>query len=356
MTGRLFVTGMIRSGTSLVQVLLHNHPDAFVVYQPFHQLHVDVKQRFLEEQGTPRDLPLGDGTTEPPGEQESFRRWLAGRVFTEDEVAVLVREAVRGKGGSIPDLSGRLAAPSGTFQEVHAALLGQVATHFGATGARVLGTKEVLCEEYVPAFLDADVPSVVVVRDPRAVIASANHGSYRAQVGDRYPLLMLLRLWRKSAAYALHAGGLPQGAWVRYEDVAVDPEAAMGAVVARLGLAPYPEGALSSGQLFDHAGEPWQGNSSFGAKAGVDATSTTAWRELLDPDTARFVEACTWPELRALGFDTEMGPEQARAVIGSYVEDETGVRTSYLERYRLDDSRREQEMTRTGPHGEPVTP
>jgi hypothetical protein len=348
MSDRIFVTGMIRSGTSLVQVLLHNHPDAFVVYQPFHQLHVDVKQRFLEEQGTARDLPLGDGMTEPPGEQDQFRRWLSERSFTEAEAAELVGAAPLGKGGSVPELAGRLAPVAGTFHELHAALLQQVATHFGASDGRLLGSKEVLCEEYVPAVLDAGARSVVVLRDPRAVIASANNGSYRDLVGDRYPVLMLVRLWRKSARYALEAAGRPGGCWVRYEDVATDPAAAMDAVAARLGLSSYEAGALD-GPLHDHTGQPWQGNSSFGSKPGVDATSTTAWRDLLDPATARFVEACTHPELRELGFETDIEADEAREVIERYVEDEAGVRTSYLERYRLDDAARQQELTRTTP-------
>ena len=40
---RVFITGMIRSGTTLAQTLLTNHPDAFGVYQPFHQLYIDVE-------------------------------------------------------------------------------------------------------------------------------------------------------------------------------------------------------------------------------------------------------------------------------------------------------------------------
>lgn len=345
MSRHLFVTGMIRSGTSLVQVLLTNHPQAFVAYQPFHQLHVDVKRLFLEECGRPRALPLGDGMGEDPAEAAAFLDWLQARRFTADEARRLAYDAVTGKGGSAVDLAGTFDAPAGTFFELRAALLQQLAAHFGHGDRPMVGSKEVLCEEYLPALLDAQVRAVAVVRDPRAVVASANHGRYLDLVGDRYPLLMLVRLWRKSVAHALRARSHPLGQLVRYEDVATDPASSLDGIARGLGLDPFPEGLMDR-PLLDHTGQPWTGNSSFGDKPGVDVASTMAWRSLLDPGAARFVEACTHPELRALGYATDLAEDEARAVIGEYIEDEAGVRAGYLELYGLTPERREQELQR----------
>ena len=350
MSEQVFVTGMIRSGTTLTQVLLTNHPEAFVVYQPFHQLYVDVKRRFLDERGTPRALPLGDGMGEDPTEAQAFREWLAARMFSDDEARDLTASAVTGKGGSLGDLGLPLQPRPGTFFELRSSLLAQVAAHFGAGQARVIGSKEVLCEEYLPALLDAGSHAVAVVRDPRGVVASANLGSYRDLVGDRYPLLMLVRLWRKSARHALACADHERGLLVRYEDLAGQPAAVTAGLASALGLAPYPDEVLG-GPLLDHAGVPWHGNSSFGDRTRVDASGATRWHELLDPAVALFVEACTRRELEALGYATDLTETEARAILADYVEDETDVRASYLELYRLTPERREQEMARTHMEG-----
>lgn len=346
MSRDLFVTGMIRSGTSLVQVLLTNHPDMFVVYQPFHQLYVETKARFLAETGQPRLLPMGDGLDEPPGEAAAFLDWLAERRFSPAEADDLARQSVLGKGGSVPELSELLTGTPGTFHDLRAGLLAALAEHLGSPEAAVVGSKEVLCEEYVPALASRGSRVLVVVRDPRAVVSSANQGSYLAQVGDRYPVLMLVRLWRKSVRAALAARASGAGDYVRYEDVAGDPRGQLGRVAEALDLAPFPAD-LTERPLLDHCGRTWSGNSSFGAKAGVDTSSTTAWKDLLEPPVAELVEACTLPELRAVGYPTTMTTTDARRVIENFVEDEAGVRPSYLEMYRLTDERRAQEVERS---------
>ncbi|MGH3351049.1 MAG: sulfotransferase [Nocardioides sp.] len=346
MTDDVFVTGMIRSGTSLVQALLTNHPDMTVIYQPFHQLYVSTKSRFLRESGIERLLPMGDEHDADPAEAEAFRSWLRTRRFDQQEADEIAVEAVQGKGGSVPDLAGLLEAPTGTFHEIRRSLLDQLMARFGGAGTAATGSKEVLCEEYVPILAAEGSRVLVVVRDPRAVVSSADKGSYLAMVGDRYPVLMLIRLWRKSARAALAARESPQGTYLRYEDVATDPAAFLDPVATSLGLDPFP-GGLSERPLLDHRGEVWSGNSSFGEKSGVDTSSTMAWRDLLDPQVADFIEACCLPELQSLGYPTNMTGDRARRAIEGFTEDETGVRPSYLALYRLDDERRAQESARS---------
>ena len=198
MSTQILVTGMLRCGTSLTQMLLTNHPDMWVVYQPFHQLYVDVKQMFLDASGLDVSPPLDDGAPTPPGRREAFHAWLAERVFSPEETRRLARRAVTGKGGSMAHLEGRLTATAGRFATIRQSLHTSMASELGAGPATVVGSKEILCEEYVSALVASGVRCIIVLRDPRAVIASANHGRYRDSVGDRYPLLMLVRLWRKA--------------------------------------------------------------------------------------------------------------------------------------------------------------
>ncbi|MGQ4660279.1 sulfotransferase [Lysobacter sp. F6437] len=339
---RLFVSGMLRSGTSLIQTLLTNHPDALVAYQPFHQLHVDVKRLFLAERGAMRPLPLDDGLPARKIEREQFTAWLAARRFDATRAAALVASATSAKGSGMPNWHPSISPSSGSFFDIREALHRAMASHLGPVSPTVLGSKEILCEEYLPAMLDAGIHCIAVIRDPCAVIASANHGRYRDQVGDRYPLMMLLRLWRKSAAYWLRYRNHPRTFALRYEDLVTDPASVLDSITRWLGIPPAPAGLLD-GPLKDHNGQPWAGNSSFGDKTGVDMASRERWRSQLTPAEQGFIRACTAPECALLGYPA------ANADIDSvltFIEDLEGVRQSHLPMHTIDDKTRRFEASR----------
>jgi hypothetical protein len=340
---QVFVTGMLRSGTSLLQTLLTNHPDLFVAYQPFHQLYVDAKQMFLDEQGWQRLLPLGDGMDAASDEPDRFAEWLASRSFDSDEVTNLAARATTGKGGSATDLpSGPLPGGS-TFLELREAMHARLAAQFGKEDAAHIGSKEVLCEEYLPALAAAGVRCLLIVRDPRAVVASANHGRYRELVGDRYPLLMLVRLWRKSAQAWLAMAGYSGVTVLRYEDLVSRTDSVLDAIAGSLCIPAFPCDLMHS-PLRDHRSQPWKGNSSFGDKATVDAVSDSTWKTMLSDAEVHFIEACTWPEMAALGYAPGSAPQ--RSAIAEFAEDTTGVRPGYLRHYALDVGNRDIELGR----------
>src|SRR5690554_287042 len=126
----VFVTGMLRSGTSLLQSLLTNHPRMFVAYQPFHQLYVDGKKMFLDEQGWKRALPLGDGMDAASDEPARFQEWLHSRVFAEDEIERLVSCATSGKGGGATDFKAPPLPKQATFFALRELLHDSLAASF----------------------------------------------------------------------------------------------------------------------------------------------------------------------------------------------------------------------------------
>ncbi|MGH8084264.1 MAG: sulfotransferase [Lysobacter sp.] len=342
MSTPLFVCGMLRSGTSLIQTLLTNHPNMLVAYQPFHQLYVDVKQRFFDEHGIDAPLPLDDGAPGNRAQRELFLSWLASRRFDAAEAGELASRATAGKGGGLSD-RGSLSAPAGTFIEIRQSLHGAMAQGLGRGQVGVVGSKEILCEEYVPALLAAGVRCVLILRDPRAVIASANNGRYRDMVGDRYPLMMLIRLWRKTAAYWLHYRHHPLVRAIRYEDLIADPDSTLQDLADWLGLEPFPPD-LIAGSLKDHAGRPWRGNSSFGDKTTIDASTHDKWRELLAADELRFIGACLRQELEATGYPLPAGLGEQDIL--AFEENIRGVRPAHLARHAIDNTTRRDAIER----------
>lgn len=343
MSGSVFVSGMLRSGTSLAQTLLTNHPDVLIAYQPFHQLYVEVKQLFLDEHGIEAPVPLDDGA---PGNQERrdrFLSWLASRRFSVDETRRLVDVATRGKGGGLADMPPPRVEAGLAFAELHRAMHTGMARWLGREDARIVGSKEILCEEYVPALLASGTRCVLIVRDPRAVIASANNGRYRDMVGDRYPLMMLIRLWRKTAAYWLRYRHHPAVRSIRYEDLIASPEAVLDDLAGWLGVEPFPPD-IARRPLQDHAGNPWHGNSSFGDKPAVDPNSRETWRSLIAEDELRFISACTRHELEAIGYPVP--PDLTGRDVTGFSETSAGVRPSYLAWHALDEDVRAREAAR----------
>ena len=168
----LFLSGMLRSGTSLIQTLLTNHPELFVAYQPYHQFYLDCRREFLKIHGLQKFLPLSDGLDGDAKERGQFKDWLLHHEFDQIQKDNLVARAMLGKGGGGSELHGELTVQVGTFIDIHAQIHAELAARY-KSGVTYAGAKEVLCEEFIPAFVAASMRCILIIRDPRAVIASA---------------------------------------------------------------------------------------------------------------------------------------------------------------------------------------
>lgn len=330
-SGGLFVTGMLRSGTTLLDKLLHRHPSLWVASQPFFNFYAGVKSEFLKP--AVRQLPFTPGFMEPA--QGDFQAWLEHTVFDGRVLAALEAACTDGKGQGAPSLRGRIRnLVRGDCIGVWSQLHSFVAAAYGAParGGQV-GSKEVLCEEFLPYLAARGVRCLLTVRDPRAVIASLNRGYYRESVGDTYPILLNIRNWRKSVAYLFWAQRQPRVLGLRYEDLVLDGERILERIARFLEVPPFDPAWYRDG-LMDQEGKPWQGNSSFDLKRSLDAGSLEQWRKELDADTVRFIEFCTYPELKALGYSVGSDAWDP-GVLARYRENTAQLRQDYLADYAI---------------------
>lgn len=342
MQGFAFATGMPRSGTSMLQMLLDSHPDLFFHYQPFYQFYSDVKKLYLAEQGFDFQLPLGDDHPERTLERQGFAPWLEGRRFSPQEEARLTAQATQCRGGGAPELADHLISDQGgdflsLMQRLHRGL----ARCKGRDKARIIGSKEVLCEDYLPHLLDRGVRCLLLVRDPRSVVASQNYGRYMEWVGDRLPLLLIVRRWRQSVANWNLCAAHPLGLALRYEDLVSTPEETLTRLADWLGVSPFPQGHAAK-PLVKQAPGP---SSSFGERTtGVAGRDREAWQDILSPQAVRFIEAATRTEMTKLGYAPSSPP--SRNALSDFVEDLDRVRPSLLALYHYDAERRQMELDR----------
>jgi hypothetical protein len=303
----LFLTGMQRSGTTLLGKLLGRHPDASILSQPFPLLFVEAKRDFLRGLGR-SDIryPLGHLFLEDGYRQEDFDQYLAElridgarlqRIF--EEMQGFSGQYTRVDPSAIPRLP-----PSG-FAELLTSLYRAL-----SPDVPVAGGKETICEEFLPYLLDHGCRCALILRDPRDVVASLNHGRGPEYGGRLKPTLFNVRNWRKSVAYALHLEGAPGFLWLRYEDLVANPAAALRRIGQAFGLADLEAGEIGG----------WTGNSSHGERVGVSAASVGAYRKVLDPGVARFIEAACLPEMRLLGYPVSLDVEEAPGVLREFKE------------------------------------
>lgn len=329
---RVFITGAQRSGTTLLAKLLDAQPAVSMLSQPFPLLFIEVKRRFLESAGDGGILyPLEHLFCGPRPGMDAFTAFLASWRPDREELRAWF-DRMRSYSGqyarfdeaTVEDAI-RQAGDTTSFAEAYAML----AKALSPREAAWFGSKETSCEEFVPALLAHGVRVLLVVRDPRDVLASLNHGRGREFAGGIKPTLFNVRSWRKSVATALAMEGAEGFAWCRYEDLVSSPAETASRITARLGPR-FPQIDVQV-TLTDADGMPWRGNSSHRMHATISAESVGTHRDLLPPETARFVEAATFPELRVLGYATTMSEREAEDALGSYREPYADVRAGLEE-------------------------
>jgi len=290
-----------------------------ILSQPFPYLLLEAKREMFRQRGLdPAVFPLGDLFRESRYSREELRRSLATFSPASDRLGELFREMQAFSGQytrfTSEQISRALAAPRPPGL---AALLRTFWRLFASKeGASRFGAKEVTAEEFMPSLLDAGIHVVLVVRDPRDVVASLNTGDGLRYGGRRKPTLANVRLWRKSVAFALRYAEHTAVTVVRYEDVAKEPMAPLRPVFTALVLDP----AEASTTPREPSGAEWRGNSSYGDVAGVTSRSVGAFRARLPRDVVAFIEATCHPEMRALGYAADLEPGEAARAINAFVD------------------------------------
>ena len=309
----VFLNGFLRSGTTLLEKLLHNHPDICIGAQPFPYLYYHVKEQFFHARGIEqRRYPLGTLFLEDDYSQDEFHTFLKNYNVSVDEVANVLLQMEGYSGQLTQDL---ISSPgeitSGSFFEIYKCLTARVAALVKKNSVGFHGAKEVFCEEFIPYFLDNGVKVINIIREPRDMLASVNFGKGGEYTGN-LPTLYLLLKWRKSVAFSLRFEDHPGFTSVFYEDLVKNTWEVLDRLTAFLDLEPMSRQTFSEG-IRDQYGELWQGNSSFNSYQFVSDQSIGKYKKVLSEDIIRFLENICYPEMKALHYDRQFckdGPQE----------------------------------------------
>lgn len=279
----LFIGACPRSGTTLLRSLLNNHPDLAVPAETDFVIGAWVNRgRWGDLRREAQRRRLAEWILDTPG--RGGKRIRAGK-FSRDEALARVLAAP-------PTLGSALAALFAMFAD--------------AKGKPRWGDKRPAYAVYLDAVfaLFPDAQFVNLVRDPRAATASQMRAPWYDD-GRTLALEPALANWEYAVqrvdafAERLRPDQLLD---LRYEDLVVDPDAALtgicefadlrtGDAVERM-LARPRGGRLTEG-WHDRVAEP------------INAASVDAWRERLAPHEVAFVEHAAAPHLARFGYAPE---------------------------------------------------
>lgn len=309
-TDRVFVTGMFRSGTTLLAHMLAAHPEVAFASDPFAPLFKEFRNAVADglfgADRVDHDAPLDDYYFYPD-KQRLFEAVQAASLTlsAESRDAPTLGARLAGQARAYaPKVAPHLDRLAGrTFADLIESGLAIVRAAYGDGKTALVGFKEVWTGEFSGHLLAAFPGSRVVcmVRDPRAVCASKNVKA------EKYPWLFLGRQWRKLAALAwLARRAVPERVMVlRYEDLVAAPEATARSICAFLGIGFAPE-ILDATRFRDDAGARWEQNSSYFERLqAFNPRSVAKWQEVLREDEVRCVESLCWPEMTLFGYPCE---------------------------------------------------
>ncbi|WP_028981471.1 sulfotransferase family protein [Sporocytophaga myxococcoides] len=281
----IFVTGLYRSGTTLLEKLLFQHPSVSIAFQPYPSFYHLVKKRFNEIQNISSVYPINTRLDNEYFEMKDFIEFLNRYKFTEaDKVHSGLESLLHSNNGFI-DLFKQLQLEAGK--------------EYITNEISFAGSKEILCEDFVGALLENGVRVIHIVRDPRDVLCSAALG--KEYTGRIRPLLYTLRMWRKSVAFRIQYSEHPLFYSVRYEDLVKSPMSVMKELA---GFMNVQEIELKS-KLMDQQGNIWKSNSSFGKSELISSSSIGKYKEILDDNAIAYVNTLCAPELKYLNYECE---------------------------------------------------
>ena len=307
MPRQILVTGCYRSGTTLLEKLLHAHPQTCIGAQAFPPLFHHSMDLLHQSLGITRRYPLGSLFGETAYGLDEIESFLNSLSLSESDLDRIF-EALDVGGDSFD--SGRLAPHrseirAGSFLSVFEQLSARIAELHGITDAEWLGTKEIVCEAYLPFLVRRAHAGVLIVRDPRDVVGSTHFRSGAKHMGEQRPVLSTIRIWRKSVAVLLELSDQPHFSWLRYEDLVSDPSTTLQRVTKELGMRPYP-GELLEEPIQDQRGRVWRGNSSFGPKDGLEASQSSNFDQHVPEAVTAYVETLCRAEMLHLGYTPKL--------------------------------------------------
>jgi hypothetical protein len=295
-----FISGYVRSGTTLLDKLLSNHSCISALSQALPSIFIAIKKRFLKKINVDDYYSLSHYCGENRYSPSDFLTFLNNELVSVEFISDALNNGYSGQYTKIsidPNLKNM------TFIEWYRIL---VCENRHKLNANVFGDKEVLCEEYVPYFINNEIKVVHIIRNPMDVVNSIYFGKGDKYVGSIKPILFTLHNWRKSAQLALQFSTYPNFLLVHYEKLVTNKRLELKSLFSFLEVENETDSILSD-KIRDQTGEIWLSNSSFQPTNNVNGSRVGNYHRNLSSSLIEYINFICYPELEQLSYDVLSG-------------------------------------------------
>ncbi|MEZ8252958.1 sulfotransferase [Vibrio splendidus] len=294
----VFLTGMMRSGTTLLQKSLNSHPEIDITYQSKTDVYINTLKEYYRSIGIDKYHVLSHYSPNLDTSFMGLQEWLRNNNSYE--------------------------------------------VYFEGESEYYSGVKEVLCEEFVPYFISNGIKCINIVRDPRDVICSMSFGNGGKYTGSERPVLFDIKNWRKSVLISEKYKESDYLLTVRMEDLLYNAPNTLSDIYRFLGVTDLPYVEL----IEIMKKNSWRSNSSFGDRDLFDTNAIGNYSENLPINVQRYIEATCLKEMTLMGYENSLEIDIDRDIL-NYIEPFEVKRKEFSSSYSTSEFNIEYEINRS---------
>lgn len=321
---------MGRSGTTLLEKLLCNHNELSVLSQPIPLLFVDIKKRFLNTLGIDKYYVLNDSINNEDYNLEEFIAFLKTFKYKTGEIHRIFEKMTTFSGQLTSVDYSNFDNTERSFLELFLKVNRENAHNINA---KYFGSKEILCEEFMPHFIANGIKVLIIVRDPRDVLTSVNYPNSTKFLGEKKPSLFVLRSWRKSIDFIKAYQHNSDLIYLKYEDLILKTEETLNKVTEFLGVGKFPVNHFKDG-ILNQKGEIWKSNTSSNVNSvKISSQSIGSYKTKLSKSEIAYTEAICYKEMSYFNYKTTITMEDRAEIIKSFKDKDIPVQVELPKNY-----------------------
>jgi len=334
----IFITGIFRSGTTLLARSLSAHPKITVAYQLFFPFFKMWQDLFFEQNGYPDSFcakPMGsdiffNNSLFNKFSQSGNTVYFSQRNIDELE-SLLTRDLER-------DRYEKPLFPEGTFSGLSPGSSGEILFQLInkirvilCDNKEIIGLKEIWCEDFIPVLLnikEMDFRCIQILRDPRAIFASRNSGRYLQECGGKkYPLLFIVESWLRSVRIAVKFQNRQFFYMVSYEDFVQRPRDMIESVCSFLGI-DFHIDMIKPEKFTDGRGNLWKPNTTGNNFSHeFNEEPLVYWQKVLTDKEIGSIEFLCGKEMQYSGYQRVFSDKLAYKFFMEYQEKEDEIQS-----------------------------
>lgn len=320
MKNNLYLCGPANCGTNLVKAILGVNKKIHLESEPFLPLFQFLRTSILKKASKKYsklkfDDPLFEYyfSSEKINQMNLIQKSNLKIKLEKQKHSLLKKKILNRMKDYVPHLIEDLNLIKGVnFKKLFDNAIKLVDKHHDKKNIKWIGWMDSWIEEFIPILAKEYKNSkfILIVRDPRASIASYKNYFNKNNKGNLAPLtLSYLRCWRKQVAFSEyfknHKSLKKRVLEIKYEDLVQNPKIITKKMCKFLKIKFFPEMLDTTNFMgLGKNTKKWKPNSNFKApQTGIYKNSLYKWKNKLPNNLKKFIEFIVGPELKYLKYN-----------------------------------------------------